>query len=145
MVFNVTFKTISVISWRYKIGLFASLLSTQHYLERPTIGWLGIKIPKLYSLWFIPTGARTHDLPHSRRARKPLHLDAVKLRYNPNHKLCMVIHYKRWIRSKFFQYIRVQRFVINIYIVHSLNSRSLYTVNQWMTMLHTYILYLNNK
>jgi hypothetical protein len=84
--------------------------------------------PKLYSLWFIPTGARTHDLPHSRRARKPLHLDAVKLRYNPNHKLCMVIHYKRWIRSKFFQYIRVQRFVINIYIVHSLNSRSLYNV-----------------
>ena len=25
------------------------------------------------SLWFDPSGARTHDLPHSRRARQPLH------------------------------------------------------------------------
>jgi hypothetical protein len=61
--------------------------------------------PKLYSLWFIPTGARTHDLPHSRRARKPLHLDAVKLRYNPNHKLCMVIHCTVTCCSNCEQYI----------------------------------------
>jgi hypothetical protein len=27
---------------------------------------------QFYSLWFDPTGARTHDLPHSRRARWPL-------------------------------------------------------------------------
>ena len=26
-----------------------------------------------YSYWCDPTGARTHDLPHSSRARKPLH------------------------------------------------------------------------
>jgi hypothetical protein len=25
--------------------------------------------PEFYSLWLDPTGARTHDLPHSRRAR----------------------------------------------------------------------------
>ena len=27
---------------------------------------------QFYSLWLDPTGARTHDLPHSRRARWPL-------------------------------------------------------------------------
>jgi hypothetical protein len=73
---------------------------------------------KFNCIWFDPTGSRTHDLPHSRRARQPLYhrcsLILLSLKnYLYVHEMIPLVVYRKLNKNNIFKNLKLSLFLLN--------------------------------